>query len=543
MRVPSHVTPATLATLCSFARCPSLILDIDENDDRYDSDDGVSLLTNESILLLQSLTLTHLSLANRHELGDEAIKNLTHVTSHTHNGQQHTFIHSVSSPSDVETNSADQQSPATTYNTPTTSINPSLGCRRPLSMLTSLKLTNMLGLTPRGISFLSALTRLTHLDLGECVSIDDIAPLSGLTSLMWLNLEQCPISDAQLVHLTPLTRLRSLNLGFCHLTDQATSPSLSHLSHLPLTSLDLSSNSLRSLHSLLRVTGLVSDLPQSHALPSHSVPASLPSSPYDPDSQLSSQPRQFMFASLRVEEARRTQRDPDEVDLQRTADERVRTTLHKHMVDLRAKINPRRFLSVPHTLTFLDLTLSDVRDLSPLARLSSLQELILRGCVRVTDMWLGYLSQLSQLTSLDVYGCSRLTSACLVHLVSLPLRSLHLGRCPLLGTLGEKLGKVPPLHSLSLLTTLTRLNLSHCGIADEALRHLKGLPLRFLRLSHCPITDRSLVCLASWASMSGLLYLSLNGCAGITAEGVRQLRQLASLKHVVLGGCFASLTS
>ena len=89
-------------------------------------------------------------------------------------------------------------------------------------------------------------TGLTRLHLGQELGgwswensndISDLSPLSGLTSLTWLNLSGNPVSD--LTPLSRLTGLSSLNLQGCPIFDESLSPlaSLTGLTDLYLAAL------------------------------------------------------------------------------------------------------------------------------------------------------------------------------------------------------------------------------------------------------------------------------------------------------------------
>ena len=103
-------------------------------------------------------------------------------------------------------------------------------------------------------------TGLTRLHLGpeaggwsweNSNDISDLSPLSGLTSLTWLNLSGNPVSD--LTPLSRLTGLSSLNLQGCPIFDESLSP-LASLTGL--TDLWLAGTGVRDAASLSGLAGL-----------------------------------------------------------------------------------------------------------------------------------------------------------------------------------------------------------------------------------------------------------------------------------------------
>jgi Leucine rich repeat len=92
--------------------------------------------------------------------------------------------------------------------------------------------------TEEDLAQLSSLTRLTWLDLtGASVTDAGLARLAGLTSLAFLDLSGTSVSDAGIAHLRSLANLEGLSLGETKVTDAG----LAHLTGLTnLESLDLS---------------------------------------------------------------------------------------------------------------------------------------------------------------------------------------------------------------------------------------------------------------------------------------------------------------
>jgi Leucine-rich repeat (LRR) protein len=118
----------------------------------------------------------------------------------------------------------------------------SLGCNpitdiSPLSGLTNLQNLNLNDATPfrhsqiTDISPLSGLTNLQSLGLA-CLPITDISPLSGLTNLLFLNLNQDPIADIS--PLSGLTNLQTLWLNYDQIIDISPLAGLTNLQDLDL---------------------------------------------------------------------------------------------------------------------------------------------------------------------------------------------------------------------------------------------------------------------------------------------------------------------
>jgi F-box and leucine-rich repeat protein 14 len=90
--------------------------------------------------------------------------------------------------------------------------------------------------TDIGVSHLSGLTAMQHLDLSGCVRVIDrgLAQLSGLTALQHLGLSRFNLSDSVVAYLSCLTLLQHLDLSLAHyysarqhcVTDRGVAPRL-----------------------------------------------------------------------------------------------------------------------------------------------------------------------------------------------------------------------------------------------------------------------------------------------------------------------------
>jgi hypothetical protein len=87
---------------------------------------------------------------------------------------------------------------------------------------------------------LAGLTRLRSLDLFDCKLTDaGLKGLTGLKNLLALNLSHTPVTDVGLKHLTGLKELRSLNINSTKVTDaglKSTSPGWRTSGHSTFTS-------------------------------------------------------------------------------------------------------------------------------------------------------------------------------------------------------------------------------------------------------------------------------------------------------------------
>ncbi len=175
----------------------------------------------------------------------------------------------------------------------------------------------------------------------------------------------------------------------------------------------------------------------------------------------------------------------------------------------------------------LNLSWSTLDDLSPVARLISLESLDLYG-TPMTDAGLLVLAPLGKLADLDL-GETKVTDAGLPALVRLPsLVDLKLGRTQV---------SDHGLQVLAKLTSLTSLNLAWTPVTDRGLSALASLSfLDYLRLLHTKVTDEGLRALAT---LPKLTRLDLEGTL-VTDRGVDVLAGMTGLKFVDLTGAAVS---
>jgi len=173
------------------------------------------------------------------------------------------------------------------------------------------------------------------------------------------------------------------------------------------------------------------------------------------------------------------------------------------------------FLEDSTHLEFLNLSGTNIRDLSPLKKITSLKWLFLGACRYITDF-----SPLSELTSLQV----------------LRLESTEIANCAFLSQLTslEMLNlnntKITDISSLGNLNSLQVLNLECCDIGDVSpLTNLTSL--KRLSLVH----NDQLVDISPLASLTLLEWLNLAGSKKII--DLSTLSHLTSLQWLCLGGC------
>ncbi|MBK9141192.1 MAG: protein kinase [Candidatus Melainabacteria bacterium] len=160
-------------------------------------------------------------------------------------------------------------------------ISPSLGLKRiylrqtdigdealeQLGRLTSLEriyLRDCRGVTDRGISFLSGLHKLTHLELrGTSVTGRSTSSLAAISGLQRLDLGDLDIDDRALPPLARLTRLEALSLAGTRITKKGLDQlsRMSRLRFLDLSRLGLTRDDLKALSALPASTLVLSENP------------------------------------------------------------------------------------------------------------------------------------------------------------------------------------------------------------------------------------------------------------------------------------------
>lgn len=196
------------------------------------------------------------------------------------------------------------------------------------------------------------------------------------------------------------------------------------------------------------------------------------------------------------------------------------------------------------------LTDRDLQEYFP--TLSCLKDLNLSSCNQITGVALQTVAQkCPSLTSLNLQACPGITGADLKHLPK-RLNILNIAHCGKIE--GPDLECFPELRELTELTLgggetqtsyrglehiakgcpkLAALELRNICVLGEELELLKGLPIIFLSLSFCPwVTDDGLRVIAE--SCPGLTFLNLDGCEGITGNGLKHLTSLKSLTSLYL---------
>ena len=123
--------------------------------------------------------------------------------------------------------------------------------------------------------------------------------------------------------------------------------------------------------------------------------------------------------------------------------------------------------------------------------------------MKISTMRLSCISHLSKLTHLDMSNCS--------------------------------FGHPDKLYVLKFLKSLEHLNLENCtNITNNALTHIKDLPLKYLNLHNCfRISDQGLLKLNKFK----LTYLNLRECRRITNKGLEVVKNFHDLQHLNVGLC------
>ncbi|KAH7688558.1 RNI-like protein [Dioscorea alata] len=309
-----------------------------------------------------------------------------------------------------------------------------------------------------GLIHLRGLTKLKSLNIKYCNSVtdEDMEPLSGFTSLLQLNLNQCGLSDEECQKLSELIQLKDLNLGYNKITNACliNLKGLINLESLNLDACNISSEGLLNIEGLTSLRTLELSKTRVEAL-----------------SHLSG------LISLRTLELSET---------------RVEALGH---------------LSGLHNLENLDLSFTLVNDnsLAALSTLTSLTSLNLQY-LKISDEGLPFLSSHIGLTHLDLSGCKHLDIGfdklkCFKNLQSLEICDGYLDdSCvdSIKGITSLKLLNLAnncdltdmTLESISELTALCLLNASYnFKITDAGLQHLTPLKnLRSLYLDFTKVT-------------------------------------------------------
>lgn len=126
------------------------------------------------------------------------------------------------------------------------------------------------------------LTNLTHLDISSCQDITskELIPITSLTNLSSLNLADCRVYDDLVWHLTKLKNLQELDLSGCEIITTKSAHVLSKLPKLAELSLNGCSNSLIGKVSSLLKAQKRTETTKVHFLV---TPTSVPSSPSSSD--------------------------------------------------------------------------------------------------------------------------------------------------------------------------------------------------------------------------------------------------------------------
>ena len=374
---------------------------------------------------------------------------------------------------------------------------------------------------------ISGMTKLTRLNLSGSASAPDV--LRTLPdSLVHLSLRYCKtLTDAHLQPFERLVNLTSLDLSGCNqIKSLAGVASLTRLEELQASYCDV----LRDVKGLSSLTSLRKFI--------------APQSPLcGPDGELQ------LSGLVALEEL-----DVATTELYRLSFPDVLPNLHtlrvhscpllQHVVDIgnAPRLQAVNFANNPHL---------DDSCLEGFSKLLDLQDACFRMCERITP--LGLLKLPTTLNRLVLQGCVQLNNLTMsiFHRFS-KLQRLDLQDCFLISDEG--------LHDLSAVRTLQHLNLSHCvKITDTGMFALSKLVhLRALRLDGCrkitdlglralePLTElesldfnrcKRLVHLRPLAALRSLKFINLSGCVALTDESLMNLHPCKNLTTIYTNHC------
>mmetsp|Transcript_17075 Transcript_17075/g.47662 ORF Transcript_17075/g.47662 Transcript_17075/m.47662 type:complete len:834 (-) Transcript_17075:392-2893(-) len=389
--------------------------------------------------------------------------------------------------------------------------------------------------TDEGLGALAGLTRLSTLNLAQCVHITDrglCLVADNMPSLAHLNISGCvQVTDVGLSHLPRLRHLEVLEIPWClKVTDNGLA-ALRPL-HSTLRSLNISGCQLvtEAGVSILRDFTLLTQLTLLHL--GYANPAVT-------DTTLSSLCTLSQISNLSLS------------GLQLNT---IRVTDH----------GVRCIVSSFPMLTQLNLMWLNITDAgcALLSGIPALRSLSLRGCHCITAAGVAHLAVLTQLELLNLLNLPEfdVTDAALQSLTPLTrLKSLGLGDTHVGNNVTDKgmvaLAGFPHLESLSLwwmhwnpsdlglvplpaLTRLTSLDLQGCiNVRDASLVALAGLTqLSNLQLCRCTkVTDSGLRAIRH---LTGLTNLNLCSCYRITDTGMHSVAHLTSMEVLILDGCY-----
>ena len=342
-----------------------------------------------------------------------------------------------------------------------------------LEHATALDTLSLWGNQIADLSPLAGLTQLTYLNLGNN-QVVDVGPLAGLTNLKWLSLWGNEVAD--LSPLAGLTKLTYLNLWGNAVAD------VSALSGLTkLTSLDLGHNQVADVGPLDGLTrldwlGLLDNPIRQRDLAEQvptlieqgvkvSVVRQAPASPSAPAPP--SAPVVVSFVDANLEGAVRQALGQAEGELT-SADLASLTRLEAVGLNIQSLAG----LEYATALSYLELPVNPISDVSPLVSLTNLETLDL-GSTKITDAGVASLVSLTNLKSLDLVDTD-ITDAGVASLSRLTnLKSLILAFTSITDV---------GVASLSRLTNLETLSLTSTSITDVSpllsLTKLKTLWLR-----------------------------------------------------------------
>jgi internalin A len=361
----------------------------------------------------------------------------------------------------------------------------------PLKTLDILKLHRNKQLTGNGLIHLQALGSLRELRFYSTPIEDEgLRHVAQLSALEVLSLQSTHVTDAGLISLEKLTRLRELILP-----DQISDAGLAHLR--PLTSLE----------KLLLYSESITDAGLEHLKDLPALKSLTLSSPKvtrrGVESLLTARP------ALKLELSLYFTTDAELAGLKELPYVTSLSLAGAQVTD--AGLAPLAGLT---SLRYLNLSRTPVTDagLLPLENPRAIKDLNLDGTA-IGDEGLAHLEHLTALETLRLHG-TRVTDAGLAHLRDMKsLTMLFLD--------GTRVGDAGLVH-LKGMAQLSILFLGRTQVAGPGLAHLTGLPsLRHLDLSGAPLTDAAVEHLAQMKHLQ-TLSISTAGMSGSAMEDLRR---------------------
>lgn len=380
----------------------------------------------------------------------------------------------------------------------------SLECLPTFSNILSLNLSRCRKIGAATAMFVSELKTLTKLNVSFCPMVNDasLESFSALQCLTSLDLTGCSkFSNQGLAHVGKLGNLTSLALSEC---DQIKAEGIAHLSELQLRSFSMRFGEITDveMEQVCRISSLTYlDVSKNQGITDAGLQHLIPSVITINLSGCEVTDEGLMFLSAHTKEI--------------------------HMEDCMGVVGT--WVNAVPLPKLQSLHLADSGAFCPVdfSSFTSLSELDMSWCHRVTDDMIVALSSCSCLTSLNVVGCKLLTDASVEAVATITsLRHVALS--------GHKLTD-QGMAFLAKCTWLVRLRIFHIlQVTDAGIKHLVPLQsLTFLSLSYAKaLTANGFASIAKLANLRELVLTN----SGLTDDGLHALLALTELRTLDLSG-------